>query len=415
MKIGVFFIGNPESGGLFQYSQLLLESLKRRSDDVIIFNLSGADFPRNKYVDLFRVSKSLTYASRLKSCIVSLSPKFKRDPDIQALSNDKKALKKTPSSTSSLDILFLRFIVKLNRIDLLVFTAPIVLSFKLETPYVMPVHDLQHRLNPHFPEVSADGVWEEREYLYSNAIPRAAAVIADSEIGREDILSFYSVDEEKVKVLLHTSPTYLRIDYTEEERKIIRGKYQLPERFLFYPANFWRHKNHELIIKALYYIKTRHGLIVPAVFVGSKQVAYGVFESVLELVKRYRIEDQVFFLGYVPNEDMGCLYQLAEALVMPTYFGPTNIPYLEAFSLGCPVIGSDIRGIREQVGSGGLLVNPDSHEDLAAAILKIWNDAVLRETLIQRGYSKAKAWNFDRFSETFNQIIDEVATKLTLG
>jgi len=406
MKIGVFFIGRPaESGGLYQYSLCILESLRKRNDKIIVFSTGDTGFPRKDYGAFFQ-SNLFIYLTRI---IRSVNTLFGKPKQTKQTPTERTTFTPKNSIKSSLYSRLLNLIVKLNRVSLLIFTAPSDLSFKLKTPYIMPVHDLQHRLNPQFPEVSADGILERREYLYSNAIPHATAILADSEIGREDILSFYSVNREKVKVLPHVPPTYLRNDYTEEERKIIAEKYHLPDRFLFYPANFWRHKNHELIIEALYYIKTHHRLIIPAVFVGSNPVAYGVFENILELIKRYGIEDQTMFLGYIPNEDMGCLYQLADALVMPTYFGPTNLPYLEAFFTGCPVIGSNIRGIREQVGDGGLLVNPDSPEDLADAILKIWNDAMLRETIIQRGYDKAKAWNFDRFSETINHIIDEVA------
>ena len=406
MKIGVFFIGRPaESGGLYQYSLCILESLRKRNDKIIVFSTGDTGFPRKDYGAFFQ-SNLFIYLTRI---IRSVNTLFGKPKQTKQTPTERTTFTPKNSIKSSLYSRLLNLIVKLNRVSLLIFTAPSDLSFKLKTPYIMPVHDLQHRLNPQFPEVSADGILERREYLYSNAIPHATAILADSEIGREDILSFYSVNREKVKVLPHVPPTYLRNDYTEEERKIIAEKYHLPDRFLFYPANFWRHKNHELMIEALYYIKTHHRLIIPAVFVGSNPVAYGVFENILELIKRYGIEDQTMFLGYIPNEDMGCLYQLADALVMPTYFGPTNLPYLEAFFTGCPVIGSNIRGIREQVGDGGLLVNPDSPEDLADAILKIWNDAMLRETLIQRGYDKAKAWNFDRFSETLNHIIDEVA------
>jgi glycosyltransferase involved in cell wall biosynthesis len=406
MKIGVFFIGRPaESGGLYQYSLCILESLRKRNDKIIVFSTGDTGFPRKDYGAFFQ-SNLFIYLTRI---IRSVNTLFGKPKQTKQTPTERTTFTPKNSIKSSLYSRLLNLIVKLNRVSLLIFTAPSDLSFKLKTPYIMPVHDLQHRLNPQFPEVSADGILERREYLYSNAIPHATAILADSEIGREDILSFYSVNREKVKVLPHVPPTYLRNDYTEEERKIIAEKYHLPDRFLFYPANFWRHKNHELMIEALYYIKTHHRLIIPAVFVGSNPVAYGMFENILELIKRYGIEDQTMFPGYIPNEDMGCLYQLADALVMPTYFGPTNLPYLEAFFTGCPVIGSNIRGIREQVGDGGLLVNPDSPEDLADAILKIWNDAMLRETLIQRGYDKAKAWNFDRFSETLNHIIDEVA------
>src|SRR5205823_751648 len=101
---------------------------------------------------------------------------------------------------------------------------------------------------------------------------------------------------------------------------------------------------------------------------------------------------QVRFLGYVPDEDISALYRRALVLVMPTFFGPTNIPYLEAWSLGCPVITSDVRGLPEQVGDAGLLVDPRDEGALAEAIWRLRSDEALRRSLVERGRRKVAEW-----------------------
>ena len=419
MKLGVVFIANPQSGGLYQYALTMLDSLKTRSDKPVIFNLSDAHFPEEQYKGYFKISNALKLVSFLRKPFLYIYTRRKAGEKVgetvyiekTAKISKNPVAKSIPGLLSRTNLFLLSLLLKMNRIDLVIFTAPSDLSFKFMIPYIMPVHDLQHRLNPQFPEVSADGIWEERECIYSNAIPKAEAILVDSPIGKEDVLNYYSVDEKKVMVLPYAPPNYLRGDYSETNLARIRDKHHLPPRFLFYPANFWTHKNHEVIIKALNQIKMKHGLEIPVVFVGSRQVRHGVFGKVQELIDIYGLQDQIFYLGYVSNEDMGCLYKLAVALVMPTFFGPTNIPYLEAFALGCPVIGSDIRGVREQIGNAGLLVDPTSPEALATVILKLWYDASLRESLIKRGYDKIKSWNFEGFSETLNNIIDEIEAK----
>ena len=65
------------------------------------------------------------------------------------------------------------------------------------------------------------------------------------------------------------------------------------------------------------------------------------------------------FLGLVPDEDIPALYEGALALVMPAYYGPTNLPPLEAVTLGCPVIYSDLPGCREQMGDAALYCDLD--------------------------------------------------------
>jgi len=408
MKLAVFFIGNPQSGGLYQYSLNLLDSLKPRRDEVIVFNMSGAAFPYGKYRGIFKTSNTLRLMSFIHRLIIKICSRRNSNGTGQAPVK-VKTINRTTVQPRTLNDRLLRWVIKLNRTKLNIFTAPTRLSFMLEIPFIMPIHDLQHRLNPQFPEVSADGVREAREYLYSNAVARATTILVDSETGREDVLNLYPTDERKVKVLPYTPPNYLQGSYTGEELQKIQEKYSLPPRFLFYPANFWAHKNHKLIVEALKHIKENHGLKIPVVFIGSNQVNHSVFGYIRELVDEYGLTEQVYYPGYVSNKDMVGLYKLAEALVMPTYFGPTNIPYLEAFMLGCPVIGSDIRGVREQIGDAGLLVDVDSPEDLAAAIVRIWNDEKLREELRQKGYARTKQWDFEMFSETLNRIIDEIA------
>ena len=409
MKLGVFFIGSPLSGGLFQYSLNILDSLKNRKDGVIVFNLSGNDFPVSEYKSIFKISRIFS--------ILSLAKRLLKPPGSRGKNTNNPGEKQAGRGSlivsnegimSRLEQFSIRLILKLNRIDLLIFTAPNTLCFKLGKPFIFPVHDLQHRLNPRFPEVSAGGIKEEREYLYTNSVSGAAAILVDSETGKEDVLNFYPSGKEKVKVLPYTPPNYLRRDYTNEEMERARQKYRLPPRFIFYPANFWPHKNHRLIIQALNYIKTKRNTNIPVVFVGAREGMYSSYPEVQEQIRAGGLEDLVHYPGYVTNDEMGCLYKLAEMLVMPTFFGPTNIPYLEAFYLGCPVIGSDIRGIKEQIGDAGLLVDPESSENLAGAILKIWNDTGLREQLIKKGYEKTGEWDFDKFSATLNKIIDEV-------
>ncbi len=178
MRLAILFIGNSQSGGLYQYSLCILDSLKNRKDKVIIFNLSDADFPYEKYGCYFQVSNILKLVL-LKQFGINIYLRLKPSKATSATRNlsEQTAVGKPGAIVKGIarllswtDTLVLRMLLKLYRINLLIFTAPSHLSHKLiKTPYILPVHDLQHRLNPQFPEVSADGIWGEREYLYSNA------------------------------------------------------------------------------------------------------------------------------------------------------------------------------------------------------------------------------------------------------
>ena len=133
------------------------------------------------------------------------------------------------------------------------------------------------------------------------------------------------------------------------------------------------------------------------------------YEKLKILSEELGVSSQVHFLGYVPDADLPALYRGATALTMPTFFGPTNIPYLEAWALGCPVITSDIRGIREQVCNAGVLVDPRSEQQLADAMHLVYTDESIRSHLIREGYKRIKNWQPCHFGEKLGHILDAVA------
>lgn len=298
----------------------------------------------------------------------------------------------------------------------MLYSCPSSLSFETRIPYVMAIHDLQHRLQPEFPEVSANGEWEAREYLFRNGARYATLLLADSEIGKEDILNYYGsygVTADRVKVLPYLPASYLTANVAEDELQRVRTIYNLPERYLFYPAQFWPHKNHARIVQALSLLKERCRMKMPIVFCGSHSgaIRQESFEQLLSLSSKLGLEKEIHYLDYVPDEDMSGLYAAAVALVMPTFFGPTNIPVLEAWAFGCPVLTSDIRGIREQVESAALLVNPSSVEAIAEGIYQLCTDESLRTVLVKRAHVRLATYTPDDHQRRLIEIVKEAKAR----
>jgi len=297
-------------------------------------------------------------------------------------------------------------------IDLMLYPISSALSFETGLPYMMAIHDLQHRLQPEFPEVSANGEWERREYCFRNGARYATLLLADSEVGKEDILNFYGpygVTPDRVKVLPFIPACYLALDVPESERQRVRATYSLPEHYVFYPAQFWPHKNHIRIVQALGLLKQAHQLKIPVVFCGSYdgEIRESTFREVMMFSSQLGLEGEIRYLGYAPDEDMSGLYAGAAALVMPTFFGPTNIPVLEAWAFGCPVLTSDIRGVREQVGDAALLADPTSVEAIADGIHRLWTDPELGRTLSDLGRRRLAAYTPEDYLRRLIEIIGE--------
>src|SRR6185503_10502258 len=117
----------------------------------------------------------------------------------------------------------------------------------------------------------------------------------------------------------------------------------------------------------------------------------------------------------VPDEDMAALYTLSAGLVMPTFFGPTNLPPLEAWHYGRPVITSDIRGVREQIGDAGLLADPKSPPQLARAMLELWRNDTLGSTLAERVRRLLQAYSWPTYLKGVASIVAAASERVRTG
>lgn len=265
-------------------------------------------------------------------------------------------------------------------VDLLYFTGPSGFSMMTDAiPFVITVWDLCHRDWPEFPEVREGGQFESREYVYTRALVKATAVMVDSALGRDNVVRRYGVDARRVQVLPF-SPA-VAIAQAAVPTNAIRDKYGIHGDYVFYPAQFWAHKNHAYIVYALALLK-QQGTVITAVFPGSDK---GNRAFITALAQSCGVAEQIRCVGFVPDEDMADLYRGALALVMPTYFGPTNLPPLEAFSLGVPVLYPDLPGLREQVGDAALLLDLNEPATLAVQLTRLLAEPALRAELVRQG------------------------------
>jgi glycosyltransferase involved in cell wall biosynthesis len=426
MRFGIIPSLDPFGGGVYQYTVTMLRALhewstNRCEDRFIIFSASVAhtflstlngtcwetqlirrSFGRRTLDAMFRMLGEGPHRDVLRW----LNRRFLTDqsnPQPQNSPPDPDTVRSRPHLRRSLEH---------NKIDLMLYPYPTEMSFEIGIPYVMAVHDLQHRLQPEFPEVSANGEWGRREYLFRNGCRHATLLLADSEVGKEDILHFYGeygVTPDMVKILPYLPACYLRVNVSASERFRVRAAYGLPEKYLFYPAQFWPHKNHARIIQAVGSLKREYNFQIPIVLCGTYTgaVRERTFHEVMSLSAQLGLKRDIRHLGYVPDEDMSALYAEAVALIMPTFFGPTNIPVLEAWALGCPVLTSDIRGIREQVGDAAVLADPRSVESIAEGIYRLWTDEKLRATLTDAGYRRLSEYSPDDFRRRLIEIIED--------
>jgi glycosyltransferase involved in cell wall biosynthesis len=243
--------------------------------------------------------------------------------------------------------------------------------------FITTVWDLCHRDAPEFPEAREFARFQVREHLYRTSLPSAFVILTDSARLAEAISRRYGIDRERLLAMPFAPAPFLSTSASAEKPEVL-ARYGLEEGYFFYPAQFWGHKNHVRILQALLLLRER-GHRLRVAFAGGDQ---GNRSHVERFVDAHALREQVHFLGFVPGEEMRALYEGCCAVVMPTYFGPTNIPPLEAWSVGKPLIYSS--HFTEQTGDAALGVNPDDADALAEA-MRACTDAGTRANLVRSG------------------------------
>jgi len=210
------------------------------------------------------------------------------------------------------------------------------------------------------------------------------------------------VAEEKIAVIAAPPLRQVATDQTDDELQSLRVRLQLPDSFLFYPAQFWPHKNHLRLLEAFHEAATE----IPnlhLVLTGKKRDEYN---AVMSSVSKLGLDQKVHHLGYIEQADLQAIYKLATALVMPSLFESVSIPIYEAFQAGTPVVASNILAMPEQVGDAGLLFDPRSVASIRDAIVQIARDPAAARQLGKRGQERMSTMTLERYGAQLQDLLN---------
>lgn len=236
-----------------------------------------------------------------------------------------------------------------------------------DAPTVYSIHDIQQ---VHYPEFFTEEELVQREAAFAKCVEHATVVQASSHYMAHDFQEhFPKLDDSNVEVI----PEGVDIELFSSRRHgdDVVSRYELPNSFLFTPAQLWHHKNHLTILKALRRLKGR-GLVIPLVLTGAR---YSSAKQVVEFIAANGLEAQVFYLGVVPFEDIIGLHQFARYLVTASLYESSSIPILEAAAAGTPIIASRIPPHEEMAEHLQMrLFAPTDEAELADVLSDAWAD-----------------------------------------
>ncbi len=254
----------------------------------------------------------------------------------------------------------------------------------VDIPHVVAIPDALALTKP---DLFSSAFLRGRARLYETA-RSASQTVTVSNYARDQLLKHLKLPPDDVRVAYHGSELSGKAELVPE----------LPETYVFYPANLWPHKRHHLLFEAMKLIWQRRSDL-HLVLTGGR--GSGEFPPVPE-----QFSDRMHDLGYVSDGQLVTLYQKAEALLFTSEHEGFGMPLVEAMNNGCPVICSPLTAIPEIVGDAALLVDSDKPGDWAAAVLD--QLPLQRVHLIEQGYHQARKFTWENARGSWHAILEEV-------
>jgi glycosyltransferase involved in cell wall biosynthesis len=219
---------------------------------------------------------------------------------------------------------------------------------------------------------------------------------------RRDFLDhFPSLDENRVVVI----PEGVDIALFARPRAHdeLRCRYRLPDRFLFFPAQLWRHKNHITVLRALKRLRDR-GVRIPLILTGSK---YEGSRAIFDYIEQNDLGHLVRYLGAVPFEDVVALHQVARFLVTAVLYESSSMPVLEAAAAGTPIIASRTPPNEEHSKHLKMhLFSPTDDGELGDLLARVWNDDEIIKQHVEANRIAVQRYSWENAAREYLRVFD---------
>jgi glycosyltransferase involved in cell wall biosynthesis len=240
-------------------------------------------------------------------------------------------------------------------------------------------------------------------YLVPRYAAKADAIIAVSKITREHVIQYLHVEPQRVTTVYSGIGDGFRARQDPDRLRQLRKKYQLPERFFLYAGAIYPPKNFARLVHA--YAKVGPARGIHLVVAGGQNRFLS--EQEIKEPEVLGISEWVRWPGWIEGEeDLAALYQLAEALLLPSLFESCGLPILEAMAAGCPVVTANRYGTKEMAGEAGVLVDPESVDSIASGMVRVVEEPGLREWLIQAGRVRAGGFAWPRCAQETLRVLE---------
>jgi glycosyltransferase involved in cell wall biosynthesis len=248
---------------------------------------------------------------------------------------------------------------------------------------VLTIHDLIYLK---FPETRSFLKGLVARPLIANAVRQAKKIIAVSQNTSEDIRMYFPGVNDKIRVVPEAPDPAFKPLGEDVNKERIRGKYNLPQEFLLFVGSLRSHKNIPGLIKAYANLK-KDGCNCSLVIVGR---SYRNSGAILQEIR----DNGVIFLGEIPSEELVYIYNLANFVVIPSFYEGFGLPVLEAMACGTPVAASRVSSLPEVAKEAAAFFNPYDTQEMASVLSGLIRNKERRQELSRAGIERAGCFSW---------------------
>lgn len=273
---------------------------------------------------------------------------------------------------------------------------------------VVTVHDLTPLVFPQHFKTGLKGKlkWEIQKFLLKNA----DAIITDSLSSKKDIMKFTGIEDVRINVIyLAAGEQFRKIKISQAEVNSFKKKRGLPEKFVLHVGDVTWNKNLPRLIESVEKIN------IPLVMVGKALVDKDIDlnnpwnKDLVHVRRKIEGNRKLICLGFISNEDLVFLYNIASIFIMPSLYEGFGLPILEAMSCGCPVVTSREGSIPEVVGEAAIRVNAYDANSIAMGMNRVINSSDLRANLSEKGIMQSKKFTWKKTAEETMRVYKKIA------
>jgi len=288
-----------------------------------------------------------------------------------------------------------------NNSDIILFLNAHENIYNLRIKSIINFHDVIHKS---FSEFLSKKEIILREVIYENCAKYSSKIIASSNYMKGEFLkSFGFLKKNKIKIISEGVDTKLFKKKGIDSK--FKKKFNLPKKFLFYPAKLWKNKNHLGLLKAINNIKKKHKIEINLILSGGKK---NYSEIILKYIRDKKIS-HVKYLGILKQSEIIKIYNSCTAVIIPSYYESSSLVLLEACSVKRNIIASNIKPLKEMGKKFHVnYFDVNNMKSFEKILMDFWKGKLMNKNEIEKNYNIVKKNNWSYIAKEYLTLIDKI-------